>query len=555
MAAVFIVVAAAIAGTAIAGYTTYTPITNVSITSHNDYDSVYVGQEYTLTSTTSTDKDCHNGSHTHSDPIVHTWSGPGTFDPQTGTTVTWIPPRTSGNVTITVTASDNGSPVYANDTDKSDSVILTVENNLYYVDADANGNDDGTSWTDAFNYLQDALDAVSSGDEIWVADGNYYPDEGNSVTDNDRSETFQLVGSVGVYGGFDATETARSERDWATNETILSGDIDGDGIVDGDNSYHVTKGADNAVLDGFTITKGYANGSGTDHAGAGMLNYYTSPIVKNCHFTDNATYSEGSSGAGMCNSNSTGTITDCLFTNNRAGGDPPPTSNIGLGGAISNFVLDVVIRNCIFYDNFASYGGAIENSVCDTTIENCVFVANEAAEHAGAIDSGWGAPTITNCVFVDNSARSVGAMYIGLYCDTIVTNCIFWGNTGGSCGEIYNRIEENDPNFSYCDIDGGINGSKFCGYDVTDGGGNINSDPDFVDDTDPDGDDDIWMTSDDGLALDSSAGSPCIDAANGNVDPTTDILGNSRYDDPNTTNTGIGDPNYVDMGPYEYQGS
>ena len=85
-----------------------------------------------------------------------------------------------------------------------------------------------------------------------------------------------------------------------------------------------------------------------------------------------------------------------------------------------------------------------------------------------------------------------------------------------------------------------------------DGGGNIDSDPNFVDDTDPDGNDDDWMTSDDGLALDGTGN--CIDAANGNVDPTTDILGNSRYDDSSTPNTGVGDPNYVDMGAYEYQG-
>jgi hypothetical protein len=48
--------------------------------------------------------------------------------------------------------------------------------------------------------------------------------------------------------------------------------------------------------------------------------------------------------------------------------------------------------------------------------------------------------------------------------------------------------------------------------------------------------------------------SPCIDAANGTVAPTTDIDGYSRYDDPCTPNTGTGDPNYVDMGAYEYQG-
>jgi hypothetical protein len=87
----------------------------------------------------------------------------------------------------------------------------------------------------------------------------------------------------------------------------------------------------------------------------------------------------------------------------------------------------------------------------------------------------------------------------------------------------------------------------------TGGTGCIYSDPKFVNAGNPDGTDGIWFTSDDGLRLSSANNSPCIDAANGNVDPTTDILGNERIDDPCTPNTGIGDPCFVDMGAYEYQ--
>lgn len=48
-------------------------------------------------------------------------------------------------------------------------------------------------------------------------------------------------------------------------------------------------------------------------------------------------------------------------------------------------------------------------------------------------------------------------------------------------------------------------------------------------------------------------GSPCIDAGDGSVAPTTDFEGNPRYDDPAVVDTGVGVPTYVDIGAYERQ--
>jgi len=44
-----------------------------------------------------------------------------------------------------------------------------------YVKWDATGNNNGSSWEDAFTDLQDALAAADSSDQIWVAKGVYYP--------------------------------------------------------------------------------------------------------------------------------------------------------------------------------------------------------------------------------------------------------------------------------------------------------------------------------------------------------------------------------------------
>jgi len=71
-----------------------------------------------------------------------------------------------------------------------------------YVNRNANGAGDGTSWDDAYNYLQDALAAAANGDEIWIVEGVYKPDEGSGVTLGDRTATFQLRNGVALYGGF-----------------------------------------------------------------------------------------------------------------------------------------------------------------------------------------------------------------------------------------------------------------------------------------------------------------------------------------------------------------
>src|SRR5262249_41625709 len=148
------------------------------------------------------------------------------------------------------------------------------------------GSNNGTSWVNAFTSLQSALTnaSVHSGDEIWVAKGTYTPTSGT-----DRFSSFNLDAGVGVYGGFsrNGTETLRSERNVATNVTTLSGEI-GDPTKTADNSYHVvySSGLDKtAILDGFTITGGNADGGSLSNFGGGMYNDNSSPTLTNVTFS------------------------------------------------------------------------------------------------------------------------------------------------------------------------------------------------------------------------------------------------------------------------------
>ena len=148
------------------------------------------------------------------------------------------------------------------------------------------GTGSGTSWGNAKD-LAAALSTAVSGDVLWVATGTYTP-----TTGLDRTTTFQLVSGVAVYGGFKGAETLLSQRDWVTNVATLSGDIGfvGDST---DNSYHVVTGADNAILDGVTITGGNADVVGTDDNGAGMLNNASSPILTNVTISGNSANNYG----------------------------------------------------------------------------------------------------------------------------------------------------------------------------------------------------------------------------------------------------------------------
>ena len=133
-----------------------------------------------------------------------------------------------------------------------------------YVDTNTPDNNDGSNWSKAYKYLQDALFAASAGDEIWVAQGVYTPDSNsaNPTGSNDQDAAFQLINGVTAKGGYAGYgEPDPNARDVDLYKTILSGDLDGDDGPNftntGDNSYHVVTGSgidETTILDGFTIS-------------------------------------------------------------------------------------------------------------------------------------------------------------------------------------------------------------------------------------------------------------------------------------------------------------
>ncbi|MCH7700259.1 MAG: VCBS repeat-containing protein, partial [Planctomycetes bacterium] len=301
---------------------------------------------------------------------------------------------------------------------------------VIFVDVDATGANDGTSWDDAFNDLQDGLAAADAGDELWVAEGSYTP----APRDGDREATYQLISGVGLYGGFAGDETNRDQRDWETNETILTGDLNGDDGHDytqyDENSYHVVTGSGtnlSAVLDGFTISAGNADGPGSNANGAGIHIEAGSPTVGNCLLLANRADSLG--GAIYIGSGSA-QITECDLLGNVA----------EAGGGLSISSGSPILVACTFSGNQADlYGGGIRNYGSPSLIK-CTFTDNASFKNGGGFYTVSGSPTLTGCVFTGNSVTQWlgsygdgGAMY-SAFGTPVLTDCQFVGNVAEDDG-------------------------------------------------------------------------------------------------------------------------
>ncbi|MHC4676048.1 MAG: choice-of-anchor Q domain-containing protein, partial [Planctomycetota bacterium] len=372
-----------------------------------------------------------------------------------------------------------------------------AEGKVIYVDSTKNG--DGSSWANASKYLQDALFVAADGDEIWVAQGIYKPDESLAYPDGsgDRTATFQLTVGVGTYGGFPTGGGLPDERDPNAFTTVLSGDLNSDDVGlanNGDNSYHVVSvfNTDSStVLDGFTITAGNANSSSSDAYGGGVYNYQADPILNNCVISGN---SADKRAGGLYNRQGNPTLTNCIFSNNSSGNN----------------------------------GGAIYNHNSSPVLTNCTFIGNSAAGSGGGINNGSDSrPEVINCTFTANSADSSGGAIANDLSHPSVINCILWGNTAPAGPQI-SLLSNSSVSISHSDLQGSLEAIYDDGTGLILWGlGNIADNPEFKPDN-----------------YHIQPGSPCIDTG----DPDRDYSGQMDID---------GEPRvmgqYVDMGSDEVE--
>jgi hypothetical protein len=306
----------------------------------------------------------------------------------------------------------------------------TFGGKIIYVDADATGLNNGSSWANSYKYLQDALaDASSSAKpvEIRVAQGIYKPDQGAHQTPGSQEATFQIINGVTIKGGYAGfSEPNQDARILDLYNAILSGDLDGNDepnfVNNEENSYHVVTGSainETAILDGFTIT-----GGNTADSGGGMYNNNSSPTVSNCTFSANSAI-WGGCGGGMANYYSSPMVSNCTFKANSA--------DVDGGGMHNNWYSSPILNNCTFSANSALEGGGMYNWYSRPKVEDCIFTNNSAI--GGGMYNRESSPTIANCTFSANSAdMDGGGMYNYWYSSPILTNCTFSANSADMDG-------------------------------------------------------------------------------------------------------------------------
>jgi predicted outer membrane repeat protein len=279
-----------------------------------------------------------------------------------------------------------------------------------YVNGSMPGGGTGESWGSACQFVQDALAAAqldAGVTEIWVAAGTYQPDRdaAHPTGSGDRSATFQPLSGVTLYGGFPGQpgqEGDASLRNPCGYPTTLSGDLAGnDGPTftnNAENSYHVVTASvvgARAVLDGFSITGGNANGASPNNYGGGLYTLASNARIVNCTFTNN-------SGSALYTRTGSPTVANCVVAAN---------SGYGLYNVYSDYSAsnNPSMVNCtVIYNS----GGGISSSMNSVTLTNTIVWGNGGIQLLGSATATYSCVPMTGTGNINADPRIMRNGYL-----------------------------------------------------------------------------------------------------------------------------------------------
>ncbi|MCK4653808.1 MAG: chitobiase/beta-hexosaminidase C-terminal domain-containing protein, partial [Candidatus Cloacimonetes bacterium] len=271
-------------------------------------------------------------------------------------------------------------------------------------------------------------------------------------------------------------------------------------------------------------------------SGAGICTLGGNAIITGNVITHNSTSGGGySGGAGgiSCGHGASPYIVNNTIENNTG----------GFGGGIdvsgnSNYNGNPIIFNNMIRNNYGSNAGGL---YC--TESGMVLVNNQITNNHSYYGGGIGifndaSPLIINNTISYNTATNGGGLFISSSCSPIIINTILWDNSGNQIYLHDTDDSEADPDFYYCDIQGGIEDFGLYANTVYVGNylNNIDADPCFM-----------------GSGLypfSLNFNSPCINLSR----PDTSGLYLPEYDMAANPRIYEGEITKLDMGAFEYQG-
>jgi len=244
----------------------------------------------------------------------------------------------------------------------------------YYVSPDGDDKNYGTSWNEALQTIQLAIDASYDGDTVWVAEGTYSERinfKGKAITLTSINPTdLNVVAATIIDGGGDQSQLQENKPKTGSVVTFAKGEDA------------------KSVLTGFTVTGGYAAGKDWDGNGGGIICYQSSPTISNCIIMGNDTQN---CGGGIYLYQSKATISYCLI-----GEYKPLLQGRSNPTEVPPFFLS---------RNIADFGGGMFCDYSSPIIEYCTIFGNAAYEDGGGIYNYESSPTLTDCLVWGNSDR------------------------------------------------------------------------------------------------------------------------------------------------------
>lgn len=304
-----------------------------------------------------------------------------------------------------------------------------------YVDSAIVTQGNGSSWQTAIRSLAEAINVAHDGnasvDSIFVAKGTYYPEYQAGSTTGIREKSFTITRkNLVILGGY---PTGGGVRHATANPSVMSGARD--------NNYHVlmTMGSNidtTLKLDGFTVTKGNANGgtgrfsvNGFDwifyNRGGGWFNGWGSPMLSNFVIISNSADQHGGGVAIEGNP----VVRNFLITNNTA------YSGAGWVQVTGNTKADnlTVSNNTALQDGGGWYNWAGSSTITNSTLNN------NTAIYGGGFYNSIGNPVVSNATIRNNTATTEGGGWFNYDGDPVINASFITGNTAGSGGGWYER--------------------------------------------------------------------------------------------------------------------